>query len=389
MFYDSQNEKLKNEYEELLKVVGSLSNLFSESPIPYLYYRAAENIFCRAFNAENLSRGDVSADATKENLGIGLKTFLHNNGNTFQKIAEFNRGAFDYQSMSSKDIVQVISKQRNERISFTKRAHDLDNMIYHIVTREKNGFNIYEEPMDKIDVFSIREIKRKKNVIHFKDNIHTYSFNLSKSTLFKRFVTEKPIYHFDVDILEDPYSYLLEKATATANIVEAESNSYEHVYLPLYSPESGEVQKGSGLNQWNAGGRARNSDELYLPIPIWVHKVFEGFFPYDLEAYQESRKNKTKYKAPNFTLQLPNGSEISSKICQENGKALMSNPNKLLGHWMLREVLQIPEGQLVTYDMLEKIGIDSVIVTKFAKDYFRIDFSKIASYTNFEEEFKP
>jgi hypothetical protein len=59
---------------------------FSESDIPYLYYRVAEKVFCRAFEAEDLSRSDVSADAKKDGLGIGLKTFLAGNNKTIKKI---------------------------------------------------------------------------------------------------------------------------------------------------------------------------------------------------------------------------------------------------------------------------------------------------------------
>lgn len=47
MFLISQNNECKNKYFELLKSVGSLSGIFSESSVPYLYYRAAENIFKR------------------------------------------------------------------------------------------------------------------------------------------------------------------------------------------------------------------------------------------------------------------------------------------------------------------------------------------------------
>lgn len=180
MFYDYQNKNQQNEYIELLKTVGSLSNLFAENAVPYLYYRIAENIFCRAFDAQNLSRGDVSADASKNGIGIGLKTFLHNNGKTFQKVAEFNKGASDYQGLDSRDIIESISKQRNERINFTKRAYNLNDMIYHLVTREAGAFNIYEEKMDIIDLITLKEVKRDRNIIQFSDKFHEYKFNISK-----------------------------------------------------------------------------------------------------------------------------------------------------------------------------------------------------------------
>jgi len=91
MFIDKQSKKQNEEYTKLLNLVGSLSNLFSDSSVPFLYYRVAENVFCKAFEADNLSRSDCSIDARKNQEGLGRKTFLENNGKTFQKIAEFNK----------------------------------------------------------------------------------------------------------------------------------------------------------------------------------------------------------------------------------------------------------------------------------------------------------
>ena len=62
-------------YQKMLGILGSLTNLFSESEVPYLNYRITENLFCRSFNAKNLARADVSADASLNNMGIGIKTF--------------------------------------------------------------------------------------------------------------------------------------------------------------------------------------------------------------------------------------------------------------------------------------------------------------------------
>lgn len=381
VFYSNQENKEKKEYLELLKVVGSLSNLFSENPVPYLYYRAAENIFCRAFSAENLSRGDVSADAAKDKLGIGLKTFMHGNGKTLQKIAEFNKDANEFIGKKPEEIVEMVSKMRNERIEFTKRAHGLNDMIYHLVTREEGKFNIYEEEMCTIDLSTVRNIKATKNAVSFKDKNAEYNFYIPKSTLFKRFITKKPIETFNVEILKDPYSFLLNQSDLNIDIIRGseEVETRDFVYLPLYSAQDGEVHRSSGLNQWNAGGRKRHQDELYIPIPIWIHRDFEGFFPYKLGSGKPGTP---------FTLVLPDGLEYPAKVCQENGKALMTNPNKLLGHWLLRHVLRIPPKTLVTYDMLENIGIDSVKITKLSEDRFRIDFAKIGSYDKFENDFK-
>jgi len=90
MFIDKQDNKLKEHYSKMLEIIGSLSRLFSESDSPFIYYRAAENLFCKSFNADNHSRSDTSADATLGNIGFGIKTFLKGNGKKMEKVAEFN-----------------------------------------------------------------------------------------------------------------------------------------------------------------------------------------------------------------------------------------------------------------------------------------------------------
>lgn len=49
-FYQIDQDKNLN-YAESLKIISSLSNLFSESSTPYLHYRVMENLFCQCFGA--------------------------------------------------------------------------------------------------------------------------------------------------------------------------------------------------------------------------------------------------------------------------------------------------------------------------------------------------
>lgn len=128
----------------------------------------------------------------------------------------------------------------------------------------------------------------------------------------------------------------------------------------------------SGLNQWNAEGRQRDSNEVYIPIPAEIHHFFPAFFP-DRDTP--------------FTLRLPDGRQMQAKICQDNGKALMSYSNKELGQWILRDVLGLNEGELLTYDKLQTIGIDSVRIDKISDDQFEINFSATGSYDNFKKNF--
>ena len=71
---------------------------------------------------------------------------------------------------------------------------------------------------------------------------------------------------------------------------------------------------------------------------------------------------------------------------RQEGKAIMSNPNKVLGEWLLRTVFELPEGTVVTYPMLVRFGVDSVIFTKLSELEYAIDFSEIGTYEKFYGE---
>ncbi|WP_202776080.1 hypothetical protein [Bathymodiolus azoricus thioautotrophic gill symbiont] len=88
-----------------------------------------------------------------------------------------------------------------------------------------------------------------------------------------------------------------------------------------------------------------------------------------------------------FLLKLPNGGKMKSKICQDGGKALMSHSNKELGKWILRDILDLQEGELLTYEKLALLGIDSVRIDKISNSEFEINFSRIGSYENFKESY--
>ena len=127
MFFKSQSADQKGEYKKFLKIVGSLSNLYSDSKIPYLYYRVAEKLFCNAFGADDLSRSDVSADAKKGDIGIGLKTFLAGNNNSLQKVAEFNSDRELYADLDPRSLITKIAELRNARIQFTEKNHKISH----------------------------------------------------------------------------------------------------------------------------------------------------------------------------------------------------------------------------------------------------------------------
>ena len=407
LFWNNQTKSQKEEYIEMLKILGSLSNLFSDSNSPYLYYRAHENLFCASFDAKNLSRGDVSYDAIKDRVGIGLKTFLQNNGRTYQKVAEFNGDSDKLRKLKShEEIVYMIAELRNKRIEVTQNITDATDSVYHLITREPGKMNVFETPLDLVDINSIRiQKKQSKNTIRFTDKYNEYSYSLSKNTLLKRFYTQEQnkIVTFDVDILENPFELLKSMQVEIADsrlISESKENHIvlpfeiadsrliseskeNYIVLPLYSPNRGDVPQRSGLNQWNAQGRVRHPDEVYIPIPTWIHDTFDTFFAY---AKQRKVKGESAKNSPTFQVELPNGDVMKCKVAQSGGKALMSDPNKDLGRWILRDVLKIAPNHLVNMSTLNEIGIDSVKLTKKAEDYYLLDFMETGSYTEFKEE---
>ena len=400
IFWGQQSKELQDEYIELLKIVGSLSNLFSDSPDPYLYYRAHENLFCQVFEARNLSRGDISFDAVKNRIGIGLKTFLNGNGRTFQKIAEFNSDSDLIRGLASdEEIVHKVAELRNRRIEVTQNITETKESLYHIVTREHGKMNVVETVMDFVDINSVKLNKNQsKNTIRFKDKYNEYSFSLSKNTLLQRFDTSRSeiITQFDVQVLENPFEILknnkiLNQDVAQYNIAKEDDGlpltpfgtKEEYIILPLYSPRTKKVEEKSGLNQWNAGGRKRHINEVYIPIPAWIHETFGDFF-----VYSRKFKGKSAKDSPVFDIELPSGEIMSCKVAQQGGKALMSNPNRVLGEWILRDVLKIKEGTLVKMDMLAEVGIDSVKLTKCSDNYYLLDFMESGTYEEFEANFQ-
>ena len=371
MFYEEQNTNKKEEYQDSLKIVGSLSNLFSDSKVPYLYYRIAEKIFCNSFLANDLSRGDVALDAVKDSTGIGLKTFLEGNKKSFQKVAEFNKDKFLYESKSPTRLVEIISKLRNERIRFSENLYGINSSIYHCVVRDENTFKLHEEMMHYVDVDNIHGVKKVKNIIKFNDGINDYSFNLSKSTLTKRFITESPLYEFDVQILANPLNDV-KSCILQNNLLYSSSNRIINtIYLPLYGKNKLVYEK-SALNQWNANGRVRNENEVYIPIPAKVHSKAPNFFP-DRDSP--------------FNLKLPQGDVLQVKVCQDNSKALMSFSNRELGKWILRDVLSLREGELLTYNRLQILGIDSVRIDKIDDVNYEINFASLGSFENYLESY--
>lgn len=371
-FADIDKEK-NGEYLKLLANVSKLSGLFSDSAIPFISYRVVENLFCKCFNADNLSRSDTAYDANIYTKGIGIKTFVCNSNVSNEKIAEFNSLSRELNNYQEKALALKLAEYRNKRIDLANRLYNIHDSVYHIVARKKGELVLFESDYQKIDVTNIKSVKSNRASLSFEDGIDSYSFNYSKSTLFRKFIIPQNAFHLPVEILDDPYKLLLDffeeitykpaKGKLTRGV--------NYVILPLYGYKNKKdkfVFEKSGLNQWNAGGRERDSGEVYIPIPAEIHKQFNSFFP---------ERDKP------FELRIPTGEVFSAKVCQDNSKALMTKPNKALSDWILRKVFQIEEGELLTIERMNELGFDSVIIIKDVEGSYKIDKAKIDSYEQF------
>lgn len=383
------------EYLEKMEMVLKLSKLFSSgTAAPNLNYRAAENLYCQFISeTDDLSRSDIAIDAKtsfevegeKRIAGIGIKTFLHGNGRTTQKIAEFNKDKKMYDSLAPFEKLEKIKELRNKRLEFCIDTYDLTELYYHCITRSTDGLiRIYNTPMKPIGEIVKSTIKVSESSIIFKDDLNEeYSFNLSKSTLFKRFnyENETPTSQFYVEIAENPLDDLKDCFVKVKTV--EYSQEEEFIILPLYSFSSirGKyVPEKSALNIWNAAGRERDCNEAYVSIPKKIHDFLN-------EKYKNSQTNFFPSRDTPFILVLPNGDKKEAKLCQANSKALMTNPNKELGEWILRKVLKLPEYTVLTYEHLLKVGVDSVKITRLENQNGRlvygIDFCEVGTYDEF------
>jgi hypothetical protein len=93
-----------------------------------------------------------------------------------------------------------------------------------------------------------------------------------------------------------------------------------------------------------------------------------------------------------FNLQLPNGIIVKAKICQQGGKALMSNPNDALCRWLFSTIdgnwgkatSRFAEKRPYSYADLVAVSMDSVRVLRddVNDDYF-LEAAPLGAYARF------
>ncbi|WP_158653363.1 phospholipase D-like domain-containing protein [Helicobacter felis] len=360
-------------YVSSLHVIARLSKLFSESETPFLHYRVMENLFCQCFNAQNLSRSDTAFDAKIGNFGIGLKTFTCHTNAKIEKIAEFNKSSHILRGTQNPiELAYQLAYFRNERILSARDVYGIQNACYHIIARDHNKLMFFETDYAPIDINQIGNIHSTPKSLRFSDGCNEYYFNYSKSVLQRKFYIPSDCPSVSVQILDNPFDLLLSLQNHLwGNITTPKIAGRDYVILPLYSPKTHAVPERSGLNQWNAGGRARKYGEVYIPVPAQIHQLAPHFFP---------------PRDTPFDLKTPLGQILQAKLCQDNSKALMSNPNNALANWLLKTVLRLQEGELTAYEKMQILGLDCVVIEKIQEGVYSIDIRPLGSYEKFIQD---
>ena len=402
-------------YEQLVAVVGKMAGLYSESETAFVHSRFVERLFIYLTGARDLSRHDNSFDAViNDRIGVGIKTFITNGkaSDSVEKVAEFTRNASqgDFNELSREELAHKVARMRNARILSVNGGFALDanSAFYHCLVRVPGGAHVHEEPYESIDLNNIRPTDPRGQSlssfsdlrtghVHFTDGVRKYMFNSAKNVLYQRFELTK---FFNSEIMpivieHDILKRLESELSPIERIVTEGSRELSHpksigetssVVLPLYSTRSTEktVPSKSGINQWNAGGRARTFGEAYIPVPREIHKRFPDFFP--------PRDSK-------FRLKLPNGKVVSAKVCQDGSKALMADPNSELCEWLYSVIdgsfdeaqRRLGSSRPYSYSDLSLIGRDSVRISKVSgeSDLFELESTPLGAYESFIGEELP
>lgn len=164
-----------------------------------------------------------------------------------------------------------------------------------------------------------------------------------------------------------------EKTEVPINAPKEKIENKPVVYLPLFSIDRNRnkhIPIKSGLNFWNENGKKTNPNKVYIPVPSYIRNYFSNFFP---------KKNSI------FYLNLPNKKEVTVKLCQDKGKALMSNPQSDLGEWLLRDCLELLNYQVATFEHLNKNNVHSVKIEKIDNTHFNISVANLEEFTKFKE----
>lgn len=422
--WDKYTSEQQEVYENYLKMYGALSGMFnqksSETGAPYLDSKFQETIYSKSFESEDVDIGntphDIKSSFGNENVGIGIKTWLNSNP-SYQKVMQIKRNQNDinpYIKESTKEeLAYQIAKIKNDRLQTDYKRLGLksDSNIYHYITRDKGLLSLQETSYPLINMNTLKPGKLTDKSFSFSDNEKDYRYTFGDSQIFMRFDKSNSNTHLlkkiKIDIIADPFKFLSDsfKRDKSGIYLPEDNIKTKYLYLPLYSYANRDVPKSSGLNAWNGSPKTSGSTkprpkgEAYIPIPKelwnkcpnWVDKNI------DMRDYKGYKQKTGKSSYP-INLHMPDGQIFEAIFSQSNFKSLQTNPQSILGNWILnvlgitnpqREVYNKDASNIVTYELLKKKGFDSVKL--WHKDPTNlhevwIDFAELGSFNEFMED---
>jgi hypothetical protein len=222
--WEKYPKEQREEYIKFLQVYGSLTNLFRQKKgdlIPYLDSKYQETIFAKSFNGQNVDIGNTPHDILSvfgnKRVGIGLKTWMGSQP-SFQKVMQLKRyqNEINVYQNNLEDLAYKISEIRNERVSSDYERLGLleKNNIYHYVTRDKGSFTINECAYPLIDLKHLYDFNKTRTAFFWSDGNKDYKYTFGDSQIWQKFDSNKYksilLKTFDVKIIDDPFSFLLE-----------------------------------------------------------------------------------------------------------------------------------------------------------------------------------
>jgi hypothetical protein len=136
-----------------------------------------------------------------------------------------------------------------------------DKNIYHYVTRDESRFVINECAYPLIDLNNLKKFNLTPTAFFGRMVTKITNIHLATHKFIKNLIRQKKIlllHQFDIKIIEDPFSFLLEAYFNFIDKAKVAVNNIVEVYLPLYSYQSKEVEEKSGLNAWNQRLKTQN-----------------------------------------------------------------------------------------------------------------------------------
>lgn len=421
-YSDEQHE----EYKDYLKMYGALSAMFnqksSETGAPYLDSKFQETIYAKSFNSEDVDIGntphDIRSTFGNDKVGIGIKTWLSSKP-SYQKVMQLKRYKDEinpYVSEETKDeLAYAIAKIKNERLitDYKRLGLKVNENIYHYVTRDKGQLSLSETSYPLVDMDKLKPGKLAKSSFTFTDGHKKYRYTFGDSQIWMRFGEEEPdtylLDKINIDILEDPFAFLKnafkDYKENNGMFVPSHVIQRDYLYLPLYSYKTKEVAESSGLNAWNGkpktkgGTTVRPEGEAYIPIPKVLWKKHPHWVDpnVDMSKYNEY-KQKTGQSSYKINLHMPDGQVFEALFAQSDFKGLQTDPQSILGKWILnvlgiihpvRERYDKPAEHIVTMKLLQQIGYDSVKLWHEDPNNLRevwIDFAEYGSFERFMKD---